>query len=75
MKQPSRDGRHFVFDILFLFMAETCVYRLVHGCINFIYHRIELFDWTFFARRELCLYLCIRNKKQNDVSDVISQTN
>lgn len=43
--------------------------------INFIYHRIELFDWTFFARRDFCLYLCIRNKKQNEVSDVISQIN
>ena len=53
MKQPSRDGGHFVFDILFLFTAETCVYRLVHGCINFIYRRIELFDWTFFAKAGL----------------------
>ena len=45
------------------------------GMISFIYHRIELFDWTFFARRDFCLYLCIRNKKQNEVSDVISQIN
>lgn len=43
--------------------------------ISFIYHRIELFDWTFFARWDFCLYLCIRNKKQNEVSDVISQIN
>lgn len=45
------------------------------GMISFIYHRIELFDWTFFARQDFCLYLCIRNKKQNEVSDVISQIN
>lgn len=45
------------------------------GMISFIYHRIELFDWTFFARRDFCLYLCTRNKKQNEVSDVISQIN
>lgn len=43
--------------------------------IGFIYHRIELFDWIFFARRDFCLYLCIRDKKQNEVSDVISQIN
>lgn len=49
--------------------------RTFAGMIGFIYHRIELFDWTFFARRDFCLYLCIRNKKQNEVSDVISQTN
>lgn len=33
-------------------------------CIGFIYHCIEIFDWTFFVLAAVCPYLCIGNKNK-----------